>query len=88
MYYREQSIISNALLVIARHPASSLRSGIGQVITKSESCPTTNLGGLTNVKLLFDVCIKWPLIHPKAFKRFSVPPPKGIRRTIYLCLYF
>lgn len=83
-YFREKSILSSALLVIARHPASSLRSGIGQVITMSESCPTSNLGGLTSVKLLFDICIKWPLIHPKAFKHFSVPPPKGIRKTIYI----
>lgn len=69
--------MKNALLLIAKHPASSLRSGIGQVITKSESCSTTSLGGLINVKLMFDICIKWPLIHPKAFKYFSVPPTKG-----------
>lgn len=79
MNFREKGIMNNTLLLIARHPASSLKSGIGQVITKSESSPTTNLGGLNNVKLLFDVCIKWPLIYPKAFKYFSVPPPKGKR---------
>ncbi|XP_025416333.1 spermatogenesis-associated protein 5-like protein 1 isoform X2 [Sipha flava] len=74
----ENGILSNAILLIARHPASSLKSGIGQVITKSESSPDINLGGLTNVKLMFDVCIKWPLMYPKAFKHFSVPPPKGV----------
>lgn len=79
MDFRENGILSSIILLIARHPASSLRSGIGQVITKSESCPATNLGGLTNVKLMFDVCIKWPLIYPKAFKHFSVSPPKGER---------
>lgn len=77
MNYREHGKINNALLLIAKHPASSLKSGIGQVITKSESCSAINLGGLTNIKLMFDICIKWPLIHPKAFKHFSVPPPKG-----------
>jgi len=70
-------ILSGTILLIAKYPASSLRSGIGQVITKSESCSATTLGGLTNVKLMFDICIKWPLIHPKAFKYFAVPPPKG-----------
>lgn len=79
MGYREKGIISSVLPLIARNPASSLRSGIGQVITKSESYPDTNLGGLKNIKLMFDVCIKWPLIYPKAFKHFSVPPPKGKR---------
>jgi len=75
--YREKNVTRSVLLLIARHPPSSLRSGIGQVITKSESCQTPNLGGLTNVKLMFDVCIKWPLMYPKVFKHFSVPPPKG-----------
>lgn len=77
MNCRKQGIMRSALSVIAKHPASSLRSGIGQVITKSESCSTTNLGGLTNVKLMFDICIKWPLTHLKALKHFSVPPTKG-----------
>lgn len=77
MDFSEKGKINSTLLLIARHPASSLRSGIGQVITKSESSSTTNLGGLNNVKLMFDVCIKWPLMYPKAFKYFSVPPPKG-----------
>ncbi|VVC42527.1 Hypothetical protein CINCED_3A007094 [Cinara cedri] len=74
----KNGILNSTIKIIAKYPASSLRSGIGQVITKSELCPTTNLGGLTNVKLMFDVCIKWPLMHPKAFKYFSVPPPKGV----------
>ncbi|XP_060843517.1 ATPase family gene 2 protein homolog B-like [Rhopalosiphum padi] len=74
----EMGILYGTILLIAKYPASSLRSGIGQVITKSESCSTTTLGGLTNVKLMLDVCIKWPLIHPKAFKYFAVPPPKGV----------
>lgn len=77
MDFRENGILGSAILLITKHPASSLRSGIGQVITKSESSPATNLGGLTKVKLMFDVCIKWPLMYPKAFKHFSVPPPKG-----------
>lgn len=85
MYYRDRGILSSALTIIARYPASSLRSGIGQVITKSESCLTTNLGGLKSVKLMFDICIKWPLIHTKAFKHFSVPPPKG-KKIIFLYL--
>jgi len=75
------------LLLIAKHPPSLLRSGIGQVIKKSESCQTTNLGGLKNVKLMFDICIKWPLMYPKVFKHFAVPPPKG--ETIFyafICL--
>lgn len=76
MNYREHGKINNTLILIAKHPPSSLKSGIGQVI-KSESCSAINLGGLTNIKLMFDICIKWPLIHPKAFKHFSVPPPKG-----------
>lgn len=77
MDYRENGIITSVHSLIARHPASSLRSGIGQVITKSESCQSTNLGGLIEVKLIFDICIKWPLMHPKVFKYFSVPAPKG-----------
>lgn len=77
MDFRENGIISSVYNLITKHPASSLRSGIGQVIIKSETCPTKNLGGLADVKLMFDICIKWPLIHPKAFKYFSVPPPKG-----------
>lgn len=77
MNYREIGVISSVLPLIAKNPASSLRSGIGQVITKSELDPATNLGGLTKIKLMFDVCIKWPLIYPKVFKKFSVPPPKG-----------
>lgn len=88
MNCRKQGIISNALSLIAKHPASSLRSGIGQVITKSESCSSTNLGGLTNVKLMFDICIKWPLMHLKAFKHFSVPPSKGkILQFLFQCFY-
>lgn len=69
----------NILSLIARYPASSLRSGIGQIITYAESSQITNLGGLKNVKLMFDICIKWPLMHPKVFKHFYVPPPKGER---------
>lgn len=87
MNYRETGVMNDILSYITRHPASSLRSGIGQVISKSESCPFTNLGGLTNVKLMFDVCIKWPLIHPKVFKHFSVPPPKG-KLLVSVYLYY
>lgn len=77
MNYRENGVLNSAISVITRHPASSLKSGIGQVITNSDLCSTTNLAGLTNVKLIFDICIKWPLMHPKVFEYFSVPPPKG-----------
>lgn len=87
MDYRNKGIINSTLLLIARHPASSLRSGIGQVITKSESSSTTNLGGLQNVKLMFDVCIKWPLMYPISFKYFAVPPPKGKRYKIILNIF-
>ncbi|CAI6352363.1 unnamed protein product [Macrosiphum euphorbiae] len=74
----EMGVLFGTISLISKYPASSLRSGIGQIITKSESCSTTNLGGLKNVKLMLDICIKWPLIHPKAFKYFAVPPPKGV----------
>jgi len=78
MNFREKGVLFGTISLISKYPASSLRSGIGQVITKSESCSTTNLGGLKNVKLMLDICIKWPLIHPKAFEYFAVPPPKGM----------
>ncbi|XP_050436887.1 ribosome biogenesis protein SPATA5L1-like [Adelges cooleyi] len=74
----QNGVLTNAMNLISKHPASSLKSGIGQVITKSESSPATDLGGLNEVKLMFDICIKWPLMYPEAFERFSVPPPKGV----------
>lgn len=76
--------MNSIISLITKHPASSLRSGIGQVIKKLESTTSTNLGGLTNVKLMFNVSIKWPLIYPKAFKHFCVPPPKGTRTYLLL----
>lgn len=82
MNYRENGVLSSTIAVITRHPASSLKSGIGEVITNSDLCSTTNLTGLTNVKLILDICIKWPLMHPKVFKYFSVPPPKGKEKII------
>lgn len=87
MHFRKQGVISEVLLLIAKHPASSLRSGIGQIITKSESSLSVNLGGLTNVKLMFDICIKWPLIHPKVFKHFAVPPPKGKKKHFVILVF-
>jgi len=90
MNFRNKGIFSGTISLISKYPASSLRSGIGQVITHSESCSTINLGGLENVKLMLDVCIKWPLIHPKAFKYFAVPPPKGknfIQHTYAYCVH-
>lgn len=77
IHFREKGVLGGTISLVSKYPASSLRSGIGQVITQSESCSATNLGGLKNVKLMLDVCIRWPLIHPKAFKYFAVPPPKG-----------
>jgi len=87
LYCRELGVITGALSLIARHPASYLRSGVGQIITKSESSQTTHLGGLKNVKLMFDISIKWPLLYPKSFKHFSVPPPKGRSSILYLSIF-
>lgn len=88
MHYRKNGVLVSVHSLIARHPASSLRSGIGQVITKPESCPPTNLGGLTDIKIMFDICIKWPLMHPKAFKYFSIPPPKGKNYVQNIILHY
>ncbi|XP_050537464.1 ribosome biogenesis protein SPATA5L1-like isoform X1 [Daktulosphaira vitifoliae] len=68
----------NAIKLLSKYPASSLKSGIGQVITKSESIRNTNLGGLKEAKSLFDICIKWPLIYPESYRYFAVTPPKGV----------
>ncbi|XP_074651647.1 ATPase family gene 2 protein homolog B-like [Tubulanus polymorphus] len=37
-----------------------------------------NIGGLDSVKQQLQQAVEWPILHPDAFKRMGISPPKGV----------
>ena len=37
-----------------------------------------DIGGQDEIKLKLKQAVEWPLLHPEAFKRMGIQPPRGI----------
>lgn len=76
-----QSTLATMLLTL-----SDLESGLShvqpsamrEVFIETPQVRWSDIGGQQYVKQKLKECIEWPLLHPEAFERLGVRPPKGV----------
>lgn len=59
--------------VTAHHPSALREHAIETPTTK-----WSDIGGQATVRQRLKESVEWPLVHPEAFKRLGVTPPKGV----------
>ncbi|XP_071451315.1 ATPase family gene 2 protein homolog B-like [Hetaerina americana] len=63
-------------------PVSSLLGGPGTLIsdshTSGDSLHLSSIGGLQGVKERLVISVREPLLHPEAFRRLGISPPRGV----------
>ncbi len=53
-------------------------SAMREVFIETPQVRWSDIGGQQYVKQKLKECIEWPLLHPEAFERLGVRPPKGV----------
>jgi transitional endoplasmic reticulum ATPase len=53
-------------------------SAMREVYVESPNVKWNDVGGLENIKQELKEAVEWPLLHPDAFKRVGIRPPRGI----------
>ena len=53
-------------------------SAMREVFIETPQVRWSDIGGQEYVKQRLKECIEWPLLHPEAFERLGVKPPKGV----------
>ncbi|KAG9019279.1 AAA+-type ATPase [Tulasnella sp. 427] len=59
--------------ISAHHPSALREHAIEAPNTK-----WTDIGGQATIRQKLKESVEWPLVHPEAFKRLGVTPPKGV----------
>ncbi|KAG9048963.1 AAA+-type ATPase [Tulasnella sp. UAMH 9824] len=59
--------------VTAHHPSALREHAIETPTTK-----WSDIGGQANIRRKLKESVEWPLVHPEAFRRLGVRPPKGV----------
>ncbi|KAK4053489.1 AAA+-type ATPase [Microbotryomycetes sp. JL201] len=57
---------------------STRPSAMREVFLETPKVYWSDIGGQTNVKARLRESVEWPLLHPEAFKRLGVKPPRGV----------
>ncbi|TDL19216.1 AAA family ATPase [Rickenella mellea] len=73
--------LSDMLLTLAdlESGLSSVQpSAMREVFIETPQVRWSDIGGQQYVKQKLKECIEWPLLHPEAFERLGVKPPKGV----------
>ncbi|KAG8965784.1 AAA+-type ATPase [Tulasnella sp. 419] len=65
------SDMTNALTII-------LPSALRENLIETPAVKWTDIGGESHIKQKLQESVEWPLMHPEAFKRLGVVPPKGV----------
>lgn len=53
-------------------------SAMKEVVIKCPNVKWSDIGGQDELKLQLKQAIEWPLLHPEAFTRMGIAPPRGI----------
>lgn len=53
-------------------------SAMREVFIETPQVRWSDIGGQEYVKQRLKECIEWPLLHPEAFERLGIKPPKGV----------
>lgn len=53
-------------------------SAMKEVVIKCPNVKWSDIGGQNELKLQLKQAIEWPLLHPEAFTRMGITPPRGV----------
>lgn len=74
--YASQEWLADFQASVARIRPSSLRGGLGVVV--SQPAKLSDIGGLDCIKQSLCTSVEWPLLYPETFVKFGIPQPKGM----------